>query len=352
MTPEKEQALKEHLDAIAEILYEEIEPNQLQDLETIEKVARDQILSRVSPPICEVLITKATGTARGRKRKLKSCLGNLTITEKQGEQLGVKSHTQLSPLLSKCCLRISANVSYENAAKDIEYLTGNYVSAKTQQRLVHRTKFDKVKIENEIEELCVDGGKVRLRTPLGEACQWRDYKGICINQEVIAAFFQDNQTLTDWVNQKKLATTVTCLGDGHDGIWNIIKSIGTQEQRREILDWFHLKENLYKMGGSIKRLKKVEGLLWKGKIEEAKKLIQGVSRSQAQKFGNYLSKHSNRIIDYQYHWLNKICSIGSGAVESAIKQIDRRIKISGAQWKKENVPQVLAHRCAYLNNLI
>ncbi len=48
----------------------------------------------------------------------------------------------------------------------------------------------------------------------------------------------------------------------------------------------------------------------------------------------------------------QICSIGSGAVESAVKQIDRRTKISGAQWNIENVPQVLAHRCAYLNGLI
>ncbi|MBE9008556.1 ISKra4 family transposase, partial [Fortiea sp. LEGE XX443] len=35
-----------------------------------------------------------------------------------------------------------------------------------------------------------------------------------------------------------------------------------------------------------------------------------------------------------------------------VKQIDRRIKISGAQWKLDNVPPVLAHRCAYLNGLI
>nr|MDG3495202.1 ISKra4 family transposase [Pseudanabaena catenata USMAC16] len=41
--------------------------------------------------------------------------------------------------------------------------------------------------------------------------------------------------------------------------------------------------------------------------------------------------------------------IGSGAVESTIKQIGRRIKISGAQWKRDNLPQVLKHRCAYLN---
>jgi hypothetical protein len=47
-----------------------------------------------------------------------------------------------------------------------------------------------------------------------------------------------------------------------------------------------------------------------------------------------------------------ICSIGSGAVESGIKQIVRRIKISGASWKSEHVGQVLAHRCAYLNGLI
>ena len=33
-----------------------------------------------------------------------------------------------------------------------------------------------------------------------------------------------------------------CLGDGHAGIWNIFKEIGDNEQRQEILDWYHLKE--------------------------------------------------------------------------------------------------------------
>ena len=57
-----------------------------------------------------------------------------------------------------------------------------------------------------------------------------------------------------------------------------------------------------------------------------------------------------RIINYNYYQEEEICSIGSGAVESTVKQIDRRLKISGAQWKEENVPQVLKHRCAYLND--
>ncbi len=66
----------------------------------------------------------------------------------------------------------------------------------------------------------------------------------------------------------------------------------------------------------------------------------------------YLEKHRHRIVNYYYFQAEQICSIGSGSIESTIKQIDRRIKISGAQWKAENVPQVLAHRCAYLNGLI
>ncbi len=43
------------------------------------------------------------------------------------------------------------------------------------------------------------------------------------------------------------------------------------------------------------------------------------------------------IINYRYYQAEAICS---GAVESTIKQIDRRTKLSEAQWKEENVPQV------------
>jgi hypothetical protein len=44
-----------------------------------------------------------------------------------------------------------------------------------------------------------------------------------------------------------------------------------------------------------------------------------------------------------------ISSIGSGTVESTIKRIGLRVKISGAQWNIENVSSILALRCAYLN---
>jgi len=47
---------------------------------------------------------------------------------------------------------------------------------------------------------------------------------------------------------------------GHDGVWNLFEEISTAI-RQEILDWYHLKENLYKVGGSLKRLKAAETFL-------------------------------------------------------------------------------------------
>lgn len=83
------------------------------------------------------------------------------------------------------------------------------------------------------------------------------------------AFFQENEKLVEWVNQQPLATPLTCLGDGHDGIWNLFEDIASDNQRQEILDWFHLKENLHKVGGSEQRLATVEALLWRGDVVAA-----------------------------------------------------------------------------------
>jgi len=277
-------------------------------------------------------------------------LGKLSLSSEQAQVLGLGKGTQISPCLELCCLRVSANVSYAKAQADVAMLTGIEVSAKTQQRLVQGYAFPEPTVNTPMTEVCVDGGKVRLRTPLGEPSSWRDYKAIDTDAGMVANF-HNNRCLIDWVNAQPLAAPIVCLGDGHDGVWNIVAQIATPEQRREILDWYHLNENLHKVGGSIKRLHQAETLLWHGRVDETIALFVDLKRKQAQNFCQYLEKHRHRLVNYAYYQAEGICSIGSGAVESAIKQIDRRIQISGAQWKAENVPQVLAHRTAYLNNL-
>ena len=162
------------------------------------------------------------------------------------------------------------------------------------------------------------------------------------------AFFQDNPGLVNWVNRQPLSRNITCLGDGHDGVWNLIEQIGQQGQRREILDWYHLIENLHKVGGSNRRLRQAKNHLWQGLVDDAIAQFNELEKKPAKNFQNYIRKHSSRIPDYQLYQELGIC-IGSGSVESWIKQIASRIKIIGAQWNSNNVPQMLKLRCAYLN---
>jgi hypothetical protein len=284
-------------------------------------------------------------------RSLKSIIGNLKVTEKQAMRLNVAKSIRISPYLEKCCLRASANVSYENAARDVLYYTGMKISAKTQQRLVHGHEFPEDELTENIQEISVDGGKVRLRTETeGEPCVWRDYKAICINGAERKAWFGDNEALIDWINQQPLSDSLYCLGDGHPGIWNIISQFLPLGEKIEILDWFHLVENLYKTGASKTILKQAKELLWYGKVAETLQLISSIKTHQSQNFCKYLATHRHRIINYFYYQAELVSSIASGAVESTVKQIARRLKISGAQWNSDNVPQVLKHRCAYLNN--
>ena len=141
-------------------------------------------------------------------------------------------------------------MSYQKAEQEVAYQTGIRVPAKTQERLVHRQSFPTPAIEQPIEEVCVDGGKVRLRTPLGEPSEWRDYKALETDQGVVANF-RNNAQLVDWVNDQPLANPLTCLGDGHDGVWNIIAQVASAPQRREILDWYHLMENRTRSQGEM-----------------------------------------------------------------------------------------------------
>lgn len=51
MTPDKEQAPKGHLEAIAQILYDESDPEAMKTLEGIELMVRQQMQAHVSPEL-------------------------------------------------------------------------------------------------------------------------------------------------------------------------------------------------------------------------------------------------------------------------------------------------------------
>lgn len=278
-------------------------------------------------------------------------MGKLKITKKQADALGIEPYTRHSPLLERCCLLLSANESYQNAESDLYLLTGLKVGHSTQHRKVNQIDLPLPDLKQGLSEISVDGGKIRLRTEAkGEASFWQEYKTARLQGTYYGAFFQDNLSLTDWINSQKLTQPLYCLGDGHDGIWNIFTEIGEKKHRIEILDWYHLTENLHKIETQKSVLDQLEAYLWTGQVSEAIKLLKSAQPVGGTNFLSYLNKHRQRLINYQYYQQEQICSIGSGAVESAVKQISHRVKLTGAQWLKENVAKILQLRCAYLNS--
>ena len=227
MTPEQQQALQEHIQAIAKILYNDTPPEQLTNLAGIEQAVQSQMQKHVMPEVGFFLSQLPQAQAQATDGDFNCILGELPLTSGQAQQLEVRGHSQLSPCLEAYCLRMSANVSYQRAAEDVEYFAGMPVPRSVQQRLVHRQDFCLPEIESMVEELSIDGGNIRIRTPVGERCAWKGYKAVCLHEQgAAAASFQKNAVVIDWVNAQPLAAVLTCIGDGHDGIWNIAAELG------------------------------------------------------------------------------------------------------------------------------
>lgn len=279
-----------------------------------------------------------------------SIIGKVKITEKQAKKLGLEKNKKVSPYLEKCCLNIVACESFEIGEQIIKMMTGMSVSKSSQHRLALGYEFEEAQSKGKIESLSINGGTVRVRTNVGEESIWKNYKAVSLHGQVCAAFFQAQEELITCINNQPLARVVTCLGDGHDGIWNLIKKID-KEERREVLDWYHLVENIHKVKVSKKVKRQIETYLWQGEQDSAIKELNGSKQKEAINFINYRKKHESRMPDYGLYQDLGIC-IGSGSVESKIKQIGKRIQIAEACWKSENVHQILRLRCAYLNEAI
>ncbi|MEG4252923.1 hypothetical protein QUB37_29665 [Microcoleus sp. AT3-A2] len=61
MTPEQQQAIQTHVEAISAILYADCEPESLKTLEDIELAVKERVLTHVTPQIGFFLSTQLAG---------------------------------------------------------------------------------------------------------------------------------------------------------------------------------------------------------------------------------------------------------------------------------------------------
>lgn len=183
-------------------------------------------------------------------------------------------------------------MSYHQAQVEVEVQTGQRVSAKTQQRLVHRQTFSVPVPTDPMAQMSLNGGMIRLRTPQGEASEWREYKAWNLGEAAQGmAWFKDNESLLEWANGLPLAATIDCLGDGHDGVWGLYAQIATEEQRHEILDWYHLMENLHQVSTTPETLEAMRRGLWQGQVTAVIERLEAAETETARRFCGYLQRH-------------------------------------------------------------
>jgi hypothetical protein len=103
---------------------------------------------------------QTTGRKVGQTKKVKTLVGELKLKAKQLQRLGLKPRSRLSPLLQKCCLRLSAKELYQKAEVEIEALTGVKVGHRRQQKLVVEQDWELPQGKQAICEVSMDGGKV------------------------------------------------------------------------------------------------------------------------------------------------------------------------------------------------
>ena len=142
------------------------------------------------------------------------------VKNKAAQRLKLGKSKRVSPILEKCCWLMIANESYQRAEEDLDMLMGIKIGHSNLHRLIQTAEIPQKPSTHIVQSLSVDGGKVRLRNQSGGAGEWRDYKAVSLHGSLCKAYFQDNEKLLEWANKQNLATMVTCLGDGHDGVWN------------------------------------------------------------------------------------------------------------------------------------
>jgi len=232
----------------------------------------------------------------------------------------------------------------------------------------------------------LDGGRVQTRAPKGKPQPWRELK--------IGAWFQargepptrpdedwsirayDITYLSDvcpaddfgdlfWsagVNRgAEQAAELIILGDGARWIWELVEL--HFPDAIQIVDWFHASEYLAPVAKQAfadeaqrqRWLNRVRDDLWYGRLDAVIDACEAhirphlaASDDPAQAAATYYRNNRYRM-DYPTYRANGY-QIGSGTIESAVKQIaSQRMKVSGARWNLSNARSVAKARAAFLS---
>ena len=143
------------------------------------------------------------------------------------------------------------------------------------------------------------------------------------------------------------------VGDGALWIWNVAEDVCPDG--RQIVDWFHATQHLagaaqtlYPEDSDDKKrsawLKTYKDHLYMGRVH---KLIAVLKKRNQPDLATYFERHQRRMQYLEFR--EEGFPIGSGTVESGVKQFKQRLAGSGMRWNPDSANRMLIIRAAVLS---
>jgi len=144
----------------------------------------------------------------------------------------------------------------------------------------------------------------------------------------------------------------TVVADGAMWIWDVAEDVCPDGQ--QVVDWYHAVEHLYKVAFALypsdsdlaKRqrwLKTYKNHLYMGHIET---IISVLHKRGVPQLATYFEHHKRRMRYLEFR--EEGLPIGSGTVESGVKQFKQRLCGTGMRWHWDNAQRMILLRSAIL----
>jgi hypothetical protein len=315
----------------------------------------------------------------------------------QDEQWGV-NETVYSDELGKQMVWLSGWLTYEQSHQVFERIGERFIPASSlwRQTQYHGERLhryvehqrDQVSVErvvlpdtrhdhNQRKAVSLDGGMVNLR---GEG--WREVKvGAVFDVETRLERNPQTQELDQMAHGVNLHYTAVLgtkeaftpalwalavehdlptakdravVADGAAWIWNVAEDVCPDG--RQIVDWFHAVQHLAQAATALypdesdsKRrtqwLKIYQDHLYMGRIDA---IIAVLHQRQRPDLAGYFERHQRRMQYLEFR--EEGFPIGSGTVESGVKQFKQRLTGTGMRWNADNADRMLVIRAAVLGD--
>lgn len=169
---------------------------------------------------------------------------------------------------------------------------------------------------------------------------------------------KDNFTPALWAlavaHEVPTAKERAVVGDGAAWVWSVAEDVCPDG--RQIVDWFHAVQHLSEAANILyphdqddKRraqwLKTHKNHLYLGRIH---KIVAALQRRGRSDLAVYFERHQRRMQYLEFR--EEGFPIGSGTVESGVKQFKQRLTGSGMRWHAPNADRMLIIRAAALSN--